>query len=191
MKCTQALPLLLGSLLLGLAPASAQGAASTQSAPQAPTVAKSNLIVQPGYSFTAAGGWISLKNGQGNTALVGPALQGKANINFTVIVTDLSQVSKANRTLGVARDVRYEEMSGLVSNLKWLGERSVKVTGGSLGVLWSYSGTEKESGDAFRWTQLMTLKGDRLYTVTLSVPDGTRPDVAAAGRAMLDTFALR
>lgn len=187
--------LLLALLALSLGPASAQTMkpstpATAAPAAPAPTVAKTNLVTQPGYSFTAAGGWISLRNDQGNSALVGPALQGKLNPNFSVIVTDLAQVSKANRTLGVARDLRAEELPTLVKNFKWLGERTVKVApSGTLGVLWSYSG--QDQGQGFRWTQLMTLRGDKLYTVTLAVPDGTRADVAAAGRTMFDSFALR
>ena len=185
------------ALSLLLAPfAAAQAATSPTPAATAPTVAKSNLITMPGYSLTAAGGWIMLKNTyQGDAslagvALAGPAVKGRLNPSFIVTVTNVANVPKANRTLGVARDVRAEELPTVVQDFKWLGERSVKVGGGNtLGVLWSYSG--KEQGVAHRWSQLMTLRGDRLYTVTLALPEGTRPDVAAAGREMLDSFKLR
>lgn len=187
--------LLLSLLALGLVPGAAAQTAkpstpATAAPAPAPTVATTNLVTQPGYSFTAAGGWLSLRNDQGNSALKGPAVTGKPHANFTVLVSDLSKVAKANRTLGVARDVRAEELPTLVKNFKWLGERTVKVApSGTLGVLWSYSG--QDQGQGFRWTQLMTMKGDKLYTVTLAVPDGTRADVAAAGRTMFDSFALR
>lgn len=167
---------------------------AAQSAPSAPAVAKSNLVTLPGYSLTAAGGWLMLKNTyQGDptlagVALAGPAVSGKLNPSFIVTVTDVSNVPKVNRTLGVARDVRAEELPTVVQDFKWLGERTVKI-GGTLGVLWSYSG--KEQGVTHRWTQLMTLKADRLYTATLALPEGTRADVAAAGRDMLDSFKLR
>lgn len=179
------------SLLLAAPLAAAQAAAPSASAP---TVAKSNLVTLPGYSLTAAGGWIMLKNTyQGDptlagVALAGPAVSGKLNPSFIVTVTDVSKVPKVNRTLGVARDVRAEELPTVVQDFKWLGERTVKV-GSTLGVLWSYSG--KEQGVTHRWTQLMTLKADRLYTATLALPEGTRTDVAAAGREMLDSFKLR
>ena len=181
------------SVLLLAAPLTSAQAAPAASAP---TVAKSNLVTMPGYSLTAAGGWIMLKNTyQGDAALAGvalagPAVKGKLNPSFIVTVTDVSNVPKANRTLGVARDVRADELPTVVQEFKWLGERPVKVGGSStLGVLWSYSG--KEEGVSHRWSQLMTLRGDKLYTVTLALPEGTRPEVAAAGRDMLDSFKLR
>ena len=181
-------------LSLALLSLAAPLAAAQNAAPTPPTVAKTNTVTAPGFTLTAAGGWIMLKNTyQGDptlagVALAGPALSGKLNPSFTVIVTDLKDVSKANRTLGVARDVRAEELPTVVQDFKWLGERTVKL-GGNLGVLWSYSG--KEQGVTHRWTQVMTLKGDKLYTATLAIPEGTRPEVAAAGRDMLDSFKLR
>lgn len=154
----------------------------------APTVATSNTYTAPGYTFVAAGGWLSLKNSQGNAALAGPATEGKLNPSFTVIVTEIPKDVRAS--LGVARDVRAEELPTLVKNFKMLGEKSVKVGAkATQGVLWTYTGTEQ--GAPFRWTQLLSISGGKLYTVTLAIPDGTLPQVATAGRAMFDSFNFR
>ncbi|MFC5847739.1 hypothetical protein [Deinococcus petrolearius] len=155
---------------------------------RAPSVATSNTYTAPGYTFVVAGGWLSLKNSQGNAALAGPAAEGKLNPSFTVIVTEIPKDVRAS--LGVARDVRAEELPTLVKNFKMLGEKSVKVgPRGAQGVLWTYTGTDQ--GAPFRWTQLLSISGGKLYTVTLAIPDGTLPQVATAGRAMFDSFNFR
>ncbi|MDV6374198.1 PsbP-related protein [Deinococcus arenicola] len=182
------LPLLaLALLALPILPsAHAQTAPATTTAPAtAPTgeriINAITVTSTQGYKITVPGGWTPLKNAPN----VDVAFVGALRPTVTVTVSDTPPELKV--TLADMRDLYASQMPKDVPKLKMLGEKIIKVSGQNA-VLWSYTGDG--DGGKVRWTQVFTLKNNRLYTVNFVAPVNTPQNLLDSGRAILDSFAL-
>ncbi|THF85773.1 DUF1795 domain-containing protein [Deinococcus sp. KSM4-11] len=169
----------------------AQSATPAATPAPAPAPAKSIEAVTAtspkGYSIRMPGGqgWTPLKNVPGtDVAFLNQTVNG-LRPTVTVIVQDVQPSIKA--TLADFRDLYSRQLQKDVPNLKMLGEKTIRVSGQSA-ILWSYSGDG--DGGPVRWTQMIVLKSNRLFTTTLMTPTGTPADVMASGREILDSFTL-
>ncbi|CAM4075466.1 hypothetical protein DEFR109230_19750 [Deinococcus frigens] len=138
-----------------------------------------------GYAITVPGGWTPLKNVPDTDVAFVNKTVGQLRPTVTVLVQDIPADLKA--TLADVRDLNARKMPELVPSLKMLGEKTVRVSGQNA-ILWSYTGDG--DGGKVRWTQLFTLKNNRLYTVTLVTPTGTPQELLDSGRGIVDSFAL-
>lgn len=187
-----ALPLLaLALLALPVLPSAlAQTAPATTTAPATPPTGDKvidaiTVTSNQGYKITVPGGWTPLKNVPGaDVAFINKTI-GQLRPTVTVLVQDIPAELKA--TLADVRDLNARKMPEVVSNLKMLGEKTVRVSGQNA-ILWSYTGDG--DGGKVRWTQVFTLKNNRLYTATLVTPTNTPQDLLDSGRAILDSFVL-
>lgn len=172
-------------------PALAQTAPATSPAPaSAPTgdrgaIEAITVTSNQGYSIRVPGGWTPLKNVPGADVAFVNQTVGQLRPTVTVLVQDIPADLKA--TLADVRDLNARKMPEVVPNLKMLGEKTVRVSGQNA-ILWSYSGDG--DGGKVRWTQVFTLRNNRLYTVTLVTPTGTPQALLDSGRAIIDSFAL-
>ncbi|MBZ9712736.1 PsbP-related protein [Deinococcus multiflagellatus] len=139
-----------------------------------------------GYSIRVPSGWTPLKNVPGTDIAFINKTIGALRPTVTVVVQDIPAELKA--TLADVRDINERKMPEVVTKLKFLGEKNVKVSG-QPAILWSYTGDGE--GGTVRWTQLFTLKNNRLYTATLMLPSGTPADLAEQGRAILTSMTLK
>lgn len=163
--------------------AQSNGKASNQ-----PKIAKTNKVETKEYGFIAAGGWIALNNAFGNSALAGPAIAGKLNSSFIIEVRQLPK--EITPSLGRLRDVQMAEFPNIIKQFKLINEKTTKIAPrNTLALRWIYTG--KQNGTFFQWTQLNVIYKKKLYTVTLSLPEGTKREVAAAGQKMLNSFYLK
>lgn len=159
--------------------------ALAQTKKTSPKATQNNLVKRKGFQFVAAGGWILLKTNPEHAAMAGPAVKGKLNTSFTVLTNQLDPAMKF--TLAEVADFNRGQIPKMVKQAKIVGEKTVKVGGSkTLGVLWTYTGVQEKT--KFRWTQIITLKNNVMYTVTLAVPEGTLSQVAKAGRTMMNSF---
>ncbi|GGL66792.1 hypothetical protein GCM10010840_00910 [Deinococcus aerolatus] len=165
------------------APASSPAPAATP-APQR-VIEAITVTSNQGYSIKVPGGWTPLKNVPNvDVAFVNKTV-GQLRPTVTVVVQDIPADLKA--TLADVRDLNASKMPSVVPNLKMLGEKTIRVSGQNA-ILWSYTGDG--DGGKVRWTQVLTLKNNRLYTVTLVTPTGTPEALLDSGRAIVDSFAL-
>ncbi|MBZ9751701.1 hypothetical protein K7W42_12595 [Deinococcus sp. HMF7604] len=178
----------LALLATPLFPALAQTAPTTAApAPTEPrTIEAITATSAKGYSIRVPSGWTPLKNAPNvDVAFINKTV-GALRPTVTVVVQDIPADLKA--TLADIRDLNERKMPEVVTKLKFLGEKNVKVSGVP-GILWSYSGDGE--GGAVRWTQVFTLKNNRLFTATLMLPSGTPADLAEQGRAILTSMTLK
>ncbi|GGR47499.1 hypothetical protein GCM10008959_05860 [Deinococcus seoulensis] len=167
------------------------GAASAQTTP-APATPETRTIEaitatsEKGYSIRVPAGWTPLKNVPGTDVAFVYQKIGSLRPTVTVVVQDIPADLKA--TLADVRDLNARKMPDVVPKLKMLGEKTVKVSG-KPAILWTYTGDGE--GGTVRWTQVFTLKNNRLYTATLMTPTGTPGDVIEQGRAILDSLTLK
>ncbi|QFP77286.1 PsbP-related protein [Deinococcus sp. AJ005] len=138
-----------------------------------------------GYSIKVPGGWTPLKNSPGADVAFVNKTVGQLRPTVTVVVQDIPADLKA--TLADVRDLNARKMPEVVPGLKMLGEKTIKVSGQNA-ILWNYSGDG--DGGKVRWTQVLTLKNNRLFTVTLVTPTGTPQELLDSGRTIIDSFAL-
>lgn len=168
------------------------GGASAQTAPAAPTTAEQKTIEaitatsEKGYSIRVPAGWTPLKNVPGTDVAFVSQKIGSLRPTVTVVVQDIPAELKA--TLADVRDLNARKMPDVVPKLKMLGEKTTKVSGQNA-ILWTYTGDGE--GGTVRWTQVFTLKNNRLYTATLMTPTGTPADVIEQGRAILNSLTLK
>lgn len=163
------------------APASAPAAApSGQKAIEAITVTSTK-----GYTIKVPAGWTPLKNAPNVDVAFINDVVGALRPTVTVQVRDTPPELKV--TLADIRDLYAAQMPKDVPNLKMLGEKTIKVSGNNA-ILWSYTGDG--DGGKVRWTQVLTVKNNRLYTVTLVTPTGASQALLDSGRAIIDSFAL-
>jgi molybdate transport system ATP-binding protein len=180
-------------LTFALLTAPALMAATAQTSPAQPAAPQTGeRIVEAitvnssqGYSIRVPSGWTPLKNVPGADVAFINKTVGELRPTITVLVQNIPAELKA--TLADVRDLNARKMPEVVPNLKMLGEKTVKVSGGNA-ILWSYTGDG--DGGRVRWSQLFTLKNNRLYTVTLVTPSGTPQDLLDSGREILNSFAL-
>ncbi|MBB5377101.1 molybdate transport system ATP-binding protein [Deinococcus metalli] len=140
-----------------------------------------------GFSIRMPGGqgWTPLKNVPNtDVAFLNQTVNG-LRPTVTVITQDVDPKIKA--TLADFRDLFSRQLGKDVPSYKLLGEKTTRVSG-MPAILWTYSGDG--DGGPVRWTQVITLKSNRLFTVTLMTPTGTPADVIDTGREILDSFAL-
>ncbi len=173
-----------------LPPALAQTAPTTSPAPAtAPAggrvIEAITVTSNQGYSIRVPGGWTPLKNVPGADVAFVNKTVGELRPTVTVLVQDIPADLKA--TLADVRDLNVRKIPELVPNVKMLGEKTIRVSGQNA-ILWSYSGDG--DGGKVRWTQVFTLKNNRLYTATLVTPTGTPQDLLDSGRAIIESFAL-
>ena len=163
--------------------------AQTAPAPAAPADQKVieaiTVTSNKGYSIKVPGGWTPLKNAPGTDVAFVNQTVGQLRPTVTVVVQDIPADLKA--TLADVRDLNARKMPEVVQGLKMLGEKTVKVSGTNA-ILWSYTGDG--DGGKVRWSQILTLKNNRLYTVTLVTPLNTPQELVDSGRAILDSFSL-
>lgn len=147
--------------------------------------AHKNLVKRKGFQFIAAGGWILLKTNPEHAALAGPAAAGKLNTSFTVLTNTLDPAMKF--TLSEVAEFNRRQIPKMVKQAKIIGEKTVKMGNSKTqGVRWTYTGIQEKT--KFRWTQMITLKDNVMYTVTLAVPEGTLPQVVKSGQNMMNSF---
>ncbi|WP_295815893.1 hypothetical protein [uncultured Deinococcus sp.] len=180
--------------LLSLPAVRAHAQATTPAAPATPATAPAEKSVDSVTATSPKGFSIRMPGGQGWTPLKNVPNTDVAFLNqtvnglrptVTVIVQDVEPAIKA--TLADFRDLYSRQMVKDVPKFKMLGEKTIRV-GGQPAILWSYSGDG--DGGPVRWTQLIVLKSNRLYTTTLMTPTGTPAAVLDSGRAILDSFTL-
>lgn len=160
------------------------GAGEAQQTAKKPTITI-NKVETKEYGFVAAGGWLALKNSAGNSALAGPALKDKLNPSFIIEVRKLPK--EVSPSLGKVRDVQMSEFPNLIDQFKLISEKTVKIAPhNTLALHWNYVG--KKDKQIFQWTQVLTIRNHKLYTLTLTLPKGTTREVAAAGQRMLKSF---
>ncbi|GGO22723.1 hypothetical protein [Deinococcus humi] len=138
-----------------------------------------------GYSIRVPGGWTPLKNVPGADVAFVNKTVGQLRPTVTVLVQDIPADLKA--TLADIRDLNARKIPELVPNVKMLGEKTIRVSGQNA-ILWSYTGDG--DGGKVRWTQVFTLKNNRLFTATLVTPTGTPQELLDSGRGILDSLAL-
>ncbi|CAM3189476.1 DUF1795 domain-containing protein [Deinococcus saxicola] len=138
-----------------------------------------------GYSIKVPSGWTPLKNAPGADVAFINKTVGQLRPTVTVLVQDIPADLKA--TLADIRDLNARKMPEVVPSLKMLGEKTIKVSGQNA-ILWNYSGDG--DGGKVRWTQVLTLKNNRLFTVTLVTPTGTPQELLDSGRAIINSFTL-
>lgn len=156
-------------------------------APEARAVEAVTATSPKGYSIRMPGGqgWTPVKNVPGtDVAFLNQTVNG-LRPTVTVIVQDVQPSIKA--TLADFRDLYSRQLQKDVPKLKMLGEKTIRV-GGLPAILWSYSGDG--DGGPVRWTQMIVLKSNRLFTTTLMTPTGTPADVLDTGREILNSFTL-
>ncbi|MGM9320030.1 PsbP-related protein [Deinococcus aquaticus] len=141
---------------------------------------------EKGYSIRVPGGWTPLKNAPGTDVAFIYQKVGDLRPTVTVVVQDIPAELKA--TLADVRDLNARKMPDVVPKLKMLGEKTTKVSG-TPAILWTYTGDG--DGGTVRWTQVFTLKNNRLYTATLMTPNGTPSSVISEGRAILNSLTLK
>lgn len=169
--------------------ASAQTTAQTTTAPAAPearTIEAITATSEKGYSIRVPAGWTPLKNVPGTDVAFVYQKIGSLRPSVTVVVQDIPAELKA--TLADVRDLNARKMPDVVPKLKMLGEKTTKVSGQNA-ILWTYTGDGE--GGTVRWTQVFTLKNNRLYTATLMTPTGTPADVIEQGRTILNSLTLK
>ncbi|WP_029479918.1 PsbP-related protein [Deinococcus marmoris] len=186
------LPLLALALLAlpALPSALAQTAPAPVTAPvAAPTGQKVidtiTVTSNKGYSIKVPSGWTPLKNAPNVDVAFVNEVVGALRPTVTVQVRDTPPELKV--TLADIRDLYASQMPKDVPNLKMLGEKIIRISGQNA-ILWSYSGDG--DGGKVRWTQVLTIKNNRLYTATLITPTNTPQDLLDSGRAIIDSFAL-
>ncbi|AWT34962.1 hypothetical protein GCM10008956_23450 [Deinococcus arenae] len=187
-------PLLLAAL--SLTPAHAQGTATppaatpAQSTPAAATGTRTVEAVTAtsakGYSIRVPAGWIPLKNVPGADVAFINRDAGTVRPTVTVQVQDVDPKLKA--TLADFRDLFASQLGKDVPKFKMLGEKTVKL-GSTPAILWSYLGDGE--GGMVRWTQVFTVKNNRLFTATLVQPSGTTAEQIEEGRAILTSLTLK
>lgn len=177
-----ALPVL-PSALAQTAPAAAPAPATAPAGERA--IEAITVTSNQGYSIRVPGGWTPLKNVPGADVAFVNQTVGQLRPTVTVVVQDIPADLKA--TLADVRDLNASKMPSVVPNLKMLGEKTIRVSGQNA-ILWSYTGDG--DGGKVRWTQVLTLKNNRLYTVTLVTPTGTPQELLDSGRGIIDSFAL-
>jgi hypothetical protein len=177
-----ALPLL-PSALAQSAPATSPAPATAPAGERA--IEAITVTSNQGYSIRVPGGWTPLKNVPGADVAFVNKTTGQLRPTVTVLVQDIPADLKA--TLADVRDLNARKLPELVPNLKMLGEKTLRVNGQNA-ILWSYVGDG--DGGKVRWTQLFTLKNNRLYTVNLVTPVNAPQELLDSGRAIIDSFAL-
>ncbi|MFC6748696.1 hypothetical protein [Deinococcus aquaticus] len=110
---------------------------------------------------------------------------GALRPTVTVRTQDVEPSIKA--TLADFRDLFAGQLIKEVPKLKMLGEKTIRVNG-TPAILWTYTGDGE--GGGVRWSQVFTVKNNRLYTVTLMIPNGAPADLIESGREILNSFAL-
>ncbi len=138
-----------------------------------------------GYSIKVPSGWTPLKNAPNVDVAFVNEVVGALRPTVTVQVRDTPPELKV--TLADIRDLYASQMPKDVPNLKMLGEKTIRVSGQNA-ILWSYSGDGE--GGKVRWTQVLTIRNNRLYTATLITPTNTPQELLDSGRAIIDSFAL-
>ncbi|GGM10570.1 PsbP-related protein [Deinococcus aerophilus] len=180
-------------LTLALLTAPALMGATAQTSPAQPAAPQTGERIieaitvnsSQGYSIRVPSGWTPLKNAPNVDVAFVNEVVGALRPTVTVQVRNTPPELKV--TLADIRDLYASQMPKDVPNLKMLGEKTIKVSGNSA-ILWSYTGDG--DGGKVRWTQVFTVKNNRLYTVTLVTPSGTPQDLLDSGRGILNSFAL-
>ncbi|UBV41830.1 hypothetical protein LAJ19_09230 [Deinococcus taeanensis] len=139
-----------------------------------------------GYSIRVPAGWIPLKNVPGADVAFINRSTGTVRPTVTVQVQDVDPKLKA--TLADFRDLFAAQLPKEVPKFRMLGEKTIKLGGGTSAILWSYLGDGE--GGAVRWTQVFAVKNNRLFTATLVQPSGTTSDLIEEGRAILSSLTL-
>lgn len=176
--------------LPALPPALAQTAPAPAAAPAASpsgqkVIEAITVTSTKGYTIKVPAGWTPLKNVPNVDVAFINEVVGALRPTVTVQVRDTPPELKV--TLADIRDLYAAQMPKDVPNLKMLGEKTIKVSGNNA-ILWSYTGDG--DGGKVRWTQVLTVKNNRLYTVTLVTPTGSSQALLDSGRAIIDSFAL-
>ena len=187
-RATLLAPLLLAAL--SLTPALAQGAAATPATPAAAegarTVEAVTATSSRGYSIRVPAGWIPLKNVPGADVAFINRDAGTVRPTVTVQVQDVDPKLKA--TLADFRDLFATQLGRDVPKFRMLGEKTIKL-GSTPAILWTYLGDG--DGGMVRWTQVFTVKNNRLFTATLVQPSGTTAEQIEEGRAILTSLTLK
>lgn len=177
-----ALPVL-PSALAQTAPAAAPAPATAPAGERA--IEAITVTSTQGYSIRVPGGWTPLKNVPNVDVAFVNGVVGALRPTVTVEVRNTPPELKV--TLADIRDLYASQMPKDVPNLKMLGEKTVKVSGQNA-ILWSYTGDG--DGGKVRWTQIFTIKNNRLYTVNFVAPVNAPQDILDSGRGIIDSFAL-
>ncbi|WP_291428081.1 PsbP-related protein [Deinococcus sp.] len=179
-------------LTLALLAAPALTGAAAQTAPAAaPTTAEQRTIEaitarsDRGFSLRVPAGWTPLKNVPDTDVAFAFKTVGALRPTVTVRTQDVEPSIKA--TLADFRDLFAGQLVKEVPKLKMLGEKTIRVSG-TPAILWTYTGDGE--GGGVRWSQVFTVKNNRLYTVTLMIPNGAPAELIESGREILNSFAL-
>ncbi|GGL04965.1 PsbP-related protein [Deinococcus radiotolerans] len=186
-RATLLAPLLLAAL--SLTPALAQGTTATPAAAPAQTGRTVEAVTansSAGYSIRVPAGWLPLKNVPGADVAFINRDTGTVRPTVTVQVQDVDPKLKA--TLADFRDLFASQLSKDVPKFKMLGEKTIKL-GSTPAILWTYLGDGDDG--MVRWTQVFTVKNNRLFTATLVQPSGTTAEQIEEGRAILTSLTLK
>lgn len=142
---------------------------------------------QKGYSIRVPAGWTPFRNVPGaDVAFVSKTL-GTIRPTVTVVVNDVPADLKV--TLADVRDINVKNLTSLSKEaLKIVGEKTIKVSGRDA-ILWTLVGNGE--GGQVRWTQVFTVKNNRIFTATLITPVGAPGELLESGRAILTSLTLK
>ena len=92
-------------------------------------------------------------------------------------------------TLADVRDINVKNLPSLTKEkLRIVGEKTIKVSGRDA-ILWTLVGDGE--GGQVRWTQVFTVKNNRIFTATLITPVGAPGELLESGRAILTSLTLK
>lgn len=169
-------------------------ATPAQTAPAQSTPAEGQRTIETitatsnkGYSIRVPAGWAPLRNVPGADVAFVYKTVGSVRPTVTVVVNDVPADLKV--TLADVRDINAKNLPSLTKEgLRVIGEKTVKVSGRDA-ILWTLIGNGE--GGQVRWTQIFTVKNNRIFTATLITPVGAAAEVLESGRGVLNSLALK
>lgn len=140
-----------------------------------------------GYSIRVPAGWTPFKNVPGADVAFVNRPVGTIRPTVTVVVNDVPADLKV--TLADVRDINVKNLPSLTKEkLRIVGEKTIKVSGRDA-ILWTLVGDGE--GGQVRWTQVFTVKNNRIFTATLITPVGAPGELLESGRAILTSLTLK